>query len=95
MKENPDCLYSCERGLKEEVLLTTETQKIQVLFDQTLSGLNANQTVSSERPTLSTAKNAKRFYFEFNGTDDKMISNIDLNPANFPDVVNIFILFRL
>ena len=24
-----------------------------------------------------------------------MISNIDLNPANFPDVVNIFILFRL
>ena len=63
MKENPDCLYSCERGLKEEVLLTTGTQKIQVLFDQTLSGLNANQTVSSERPTLSTAKNAKRFYF--------------------------------
>ena len=65
------------------------------LFDRTLSGLNAVQTVSNRRPKLSTGKNAKRYYFTFDGVDDRMISDIDLNPGSGQDdIVHVFMLYR-
>ena len=95
IKQNAECLYSCERGTKEEVVMTP-TRKITTLFDQTLSGLNATQSVVARRPKLSTGKNAKRYYFTFDGVDDRMISGIDLNPASGKDdIVHVFLLFRL
>ena len=50
----------------------------------------------ARRPKLSTGKNAKRYYFTFDGVEDRMIANIDLNPASgADDIVHVFILFRL
>ena len=95
IKQNAECLYSCERELKTEVI-TTPTRTISTFFDQTLSGLNATQSVVRKRPKLSTGKNAKRYYFTFDGVNDRMISNIDLNPASgAKDIVHVFILYRL
>ena len=95
IKQNAECLYSRERGTKEEVIITPK-RAISTLFDQTLSGLNAVQTVSSRRPKLSTGKNANRYYFTFNGVDDRIISNIDLNPASgAKDIVHVFCLYRI
>ena len=96
IKQNAECLYSCERELPTEARFTPSTRAISTLFDQTLSGLNATQSVVARRPKLSTRKNAKRYYFTFDGVDDRMISNIDLNPASgADDIVYVFILFRL
>ena len=96
IKQNAECLYSCERGIPTEARFTPSTRAISTLFDQTLSGLNATQSVVARRPKLSTAKNAKRFFFTFNGVDDRMVSHINLNPASGAnDIVHVFILFRL
>ena len=84
VKQNAECLYSCERELPSEARFTPSTRAISTLFDQTLSGLNATQSVVARRPKLST------------GVDDRMISNIDLNPASGQDdIVHVFILYRL
>ena len=96
IKQNAECLYSCERGLPTEARFTPSTRAISTLFDQTLSGLNATQSVVARRPKLSTGKNAKRFFFTFDGVDDRMSSNINLNSASGQaDIVHVFILFRL
>ena len=96
IKQNAECLYSCERELPSEARFTPSTRAISTLFNQTLSGLNATQSVVARRPKLSTGKNAERYHFTFDGVDDRMISNIDLNPASGQDdVVHVFILFRL
>ena len=95
IKQNAECLYSCERELPSEARFTPSTRAISTLFDQTLSGLNATQSVA-RRPKLSTGKNAKWFFFTFDGVDDRMVSNINLNPASgADDIVHVFILFRL
>ena len=95
IKENAECLYSVERGTKEEVFFDSSTRVISTLLDQTLSGLNATQSTVARRPKLSTTKNAKRFYFTFDG-NKRMLSNINLNPASGAnDIVHVFILFRL
>ena len=95
IKENAECLYSVERGTKEEVIMTP-TRTISTLFDKTLSGLNATQSTVARRPKLSTVKNAKRYFLTFDGTDDRMISSINLNPASGAnDIVHVFILFRV
>ena len=94
IKENAECLYSVERGTKEEVFLNSSTRAISSLFDQTLSGLNATQTTTAQQPKLSTTKNAKRFFFTFDGSK-RMLSNINLNPGGGNDIVHVFILFRL
>ena len=99
IKENAECLYSVERGTKEELRFNSSTRAISSLFDQTLSGLNATQTTSALQPKLSTTKNAKRFFFTFDGSK-RMLSNIDLNPGGgnggaANDIVHVFILFRL
>ena len=95
IKQNAECLYSVERGTKEELQYNSSTRAISSLFDQTLSGLNATQTTSAQQPKLSTTKNAKRFFFTFDGTK-RMLSNVDLNPATGAnDIVHVFILFRL
>ena len=95
IKQNAGCLYSCERATKEEVGITP-ARVISTLFDQTLSGLKAIQSVSSRSPKLSTGKNAKSYYFTFDGVHDRMIFEIDLNPASGAVViVHVFILYRL
>ena len=95
IKENAECLYSVERGTKEEVIITASSRAILRLYDKTLSGLIATQSVLSRRPILSTTKNAKRFYFTFDG-NKRMTSNINLNPGGAAnDIVHIFILFRM
>ena len=95
IKQNTECLHSCERATKEEIRMTS-TRVISTLFDQTLSGLNATQLISTRRPKLSTGKNAKRYYFTFDGVDDRMISTINLNPASGAvDIVHVFMLYRL
>ena len=90
IKEYADCLYSVERGLKSEVVFSGSDRFVETLLDHTLSLVDANQTVLQQQPTLSTAKNAKRLFLTFHGTD-RMISNLDLNDGK----VSIFILFRL
>ena len=60
IKQNAECLYSCERQLPSEARFTPSTRSISTLFDQTLSGLNATQSVVARRPKLSTGKNAKK-----------------------------------
>ena len=95
IKQNAECLYSVERGTKEEVFFNSSTRVISTLLDQTLSGLNATQSTVARRPKLSTTKNAKRFYFTFDG-NKRMLSNINLNPASGAnDIVHVFILFQL
>ena len=95
IKQNAECLYSVERGTKEELFYNSSTRAISALIDQTLSGLNATQTTSALQPKLSTTKNAKRFFFTLDGSK-RMLSNIDLNPASGAnDIVHVFILFRL
>ena len=95
IKQNAECQFSVERGTKEELRFNSATKAISTLFDQTLSGLNATQTTSALQPKLSTVKNAKRFFFTFDGSK-RMLSNIDLNPATGAnDIVHVFILFRL
>ena len=95
IKQNAECLYSIERGTKEEVFFDPSTRAITTLADKTLSELNATQSTSALRPKLSTTKNAKRFFFTFDGTQ-RMLSNINLNPSSGGSVlVHVFILFRL
>ena len=94
IKENAECLYSVERGTKAEVSYTASSRAILSLNDQTLSGLNATQSIVSRRPILSTTKHAKRFYFTFDGTK-RMTSLINLNPSGASDIVHVFMLFRL
>ena len=74
IKQNAKCVYSCERELPSEARFTPSTRAISTLFDQTLSGLNATQSVVARRPKLSTGKNAKRYYFTFDGVDDRIES---------------------
>ena len=96
IKQKAECLYSCERELPSEARFTPSTRAISTLFDQTLSGLNATQSNVTRRPKLSTGKHAKRYYFTFDRVNDRMISNIDLNPASGQDdIIHVFILFRL
>ena len=95
IRENAECLYTVERGTKEELWFNSSTRAISSLFDQTLSGLNATQTTTAQQPKLSTTKNAKRFFFTFDGSK-RMLSNINLNPASGGnDIVHVFILFRM
>ena len=95
IKENAECMYSVERGTKEEVVFNSSSRQISALFDQTLSGLNSSQSTTALQPKLSTTKNSKRFFFEFDGSK-RMLSNIDLNPpSGGQDLVHVFILFRL
>ena len=96
IKQKAECLYSCERELPSEARFTPSTRAISTLFDHTLSGLNATQSNVARRPKLSTGKHAKRYYFTFDRVNDRMISNIDLNPASGQDdIIHVFILFRL
>ena len=94
IQEHAECLYSVEREQKTEVIFSP-ARDISTLFDKTLSGLNALQNGASTRPKLSTAKNARRFFFNFDG-DDRLISNVNLNAERGKrDAVHAFILFRL
>ena len=94
IQEHAECLYSVERGQKTEVTFS-KTRDISTLFDKTLSGLNALQNDASKKPKLSTAKNARRFFFTFDG-DDRLISNVNLNAQRGKrDAVHAFILYYL
>ena len=90
IKEYADCLYLVERESKDEVEFDPDTRDISTLFDHTLSLVNATQSVTYLKPSLSTAKNAKRYYIDFSGTE-RMNSDVNLNN----DQVHVFILFSI
>ena len=95
IKENAECMYLVKRGGKDELIYDPTTRTISTLFDKTLSGLGAVQTVVAQRPVLSTTKNAKRYSLKFTGRK-RMISNINLNPpSGGQDLVHVVILFKL
>ena len=95
VNEKASCFYAVYRAFKEEVLFNPTTRKVSRLYDKTLSGLNASQTNSGRQPTLSSSKNAKRYFLGFS-TLNYLESQINLNPAaGADDVVDIFVLCRL
>ena len=55
IQEHAECLYSVERGTKDEVIMTP-TRTILKIYDKTLSSLDVAQTIASRRPKLSTSK---------------------------------------
>ena len=91
IKSYADCLYMVERGGKNEVIFSGSEQQVSTLVDHTLSLVNANQATSARQPKLSKTKNAKRFFLTFDGSDDRMVSSLDLNN----DKVHVFILYRI
>ena len=90
IKEWAECLYLVERELRTEVEFVVASRHVTTLKDHTLSGVDADQTVTSLKPTLSTGKNAKRYFIKFDGSE-RMVSKLNLNN----DQVHIFILFRI
>ena len=94
IQEHAECLYSVERGTKDEVIITL-TRTISKIYDKTLSSLDVAQTIVSRRPKLSTSKNARRYFITFDG-NKRMIANVHLNTvAGKRDTIHAFILFRL
>ena len=94
IQEHAECLYSVERGTKDEVIMTA-TRTISKIYDKTLSSLDVAQTIVSRRPKLSTSKNARRYFITFDG-NKRMIANVHLNTvAGKRDTIHAFILFRL
>ena len=94
IQEHAECLYSVERGTKDEVIIT-RTRTISKIYDKTLSSLDVAQTIVSRRPKLSTSKNARRYFITFDG-NKRMIANVHLNTvAGKRDTIHAFILFRL
>ena len=90
-------LYKVDRGTSSEVTIDSTTRKASKLFDQSLSGLNAEQTDTNKQPVLTTDSNRinKRYYLNFTG-GQRMLSNINLNvAAGGQDIVNIFIAYKL
>ena len=72
--------------------------KVSKLFDQSLSQDHAQQSTTNLQPTLCTKANRreKRYFLEFDGSGQRMISNIDLNPAaGEPDIVNVFVVYNI
>ena len=97
IKEKAECLYSVERGKTNEVRITL-TRDISHLYDQSLSGNDATQSTVAYRPKLSTAKNAKRYFINFDGSNRRITSGVNLNSVSGFRVINIihvFIVFRL
>ena len=94
IQEHAECLYSVERGTKDEVIIT-RTRTISKIYDKTLSSLDVAQTIVARRPKLSTSKNARRYFITFDG-NKRMIANVHLNTvAGKRDTIHAFILFRL
>ena len=94
IQEHAECLYSVERGTKDEVIMTP-TRTISKIYDKTLSSLDVAQTIVSRRPKLSTSKNARRYFITFDG-NKRMIANVHLNTVTGKrDTIHAFILFRL
>ena len=94
IQEHAECLYSVERGTKDEIIIT-RTRTISKIYDKTLSSLDVAQTIVSRRPKLSTSKNARRYFITFDG-NKRMIANVHLNTvAGKRDTIHAFILFRL
>ena len=94
IQEHAECLYSVERGTKDEIIMTA-TRTISKIYDKTLSSLDVAQTIVSRRPKLSTSKNARRYFITFDG-NKRMIANVHLNTvAGKRDTIHAFILFRL
>ena len=78
--------------------LTYDTnRKVSKIYDQSLSQDDAYQTDLLKQPTICSKQNRvnKRYYIEFTGTE-RMISDIDLNPApGDDDIVNVFLVYKL
>ena len=90
-------LYKIDTSNSHEVNFDQTTRKVTILFNQSLSQSSATQTSANLKPTISTKANRvnNRYYLEFNGSQ-RMISDIDLNPASGEeDIVNIFSVCKI
>ena len=94
IQKHAECFYSIDRGTVDEVTVG-KANAVSTVFDKTLSGFAAIQTSDAQKPKLSTAKNARRFFLTFDG-GDRLISNVSLNTQTGKrDTIHAFILFRL
>ena len=93
-----ECLYKVDRASVHEVGMLPD-RRVQTLYDQTLSELNATQATTANQPILCTSaqRHKKRYYITFSKTrQDRMISNIDLSPVQGQsNIVNIFMVYPL
>ena len=88
--------YKIDRAGTNEVTFDS-VRSVSKLYDQSLSQDDAVQSTYSLQPTICTKANRinNRYYLEFNGSQ-RMISSIDLNPANGEeDIVNVFIVYNI
>ena len=87
-----ECMYKIDTGSEHEVKINAN-RKVCELYDNTLSQLNAVQTNNNNKPILLTKseRRNKRYFLKFN-SNQRMISDIDLNPtSSSSDVINVFI----
>ena len=92
--QSASAYYKIDTANSHEVTFDS-VRSVSKLFDQSLSQDDAEQTTYSLQPTICTKANRinNRYYLEFNGSQ-RMISSIDLNPANNEeDIVNVFIVY--
>ena len=92
-----NAIYRIDRSLATEVTVDSSTNKVSKLYDQSLYENHAEQTTTTNQPTLCTSafRNNNRYYLNFNGSQ-RMLSNIDLNvAAGEQDIVNVFIVYKL
>ena len=76
---------------KESSVEFSSSRKVVRVFDNTLHELNASQTTVAKQPSLclKASKIDNRYYYlEFDGVDDSIISDVDLNKK--PGVEDIF-----
>ena len=88
--------YKIDTANSHEVTFDS-VRSVSKLFDQSLSGDNAEQTTYNLQPTICTKANRinNRYYLEFNGSQ-RMISDINLNvQTGQEDIVNVFIVYKL
>ena len=95
--QRASAFYHFPTSNSHELTFDAITRKVSQIYDQSLSQDNSYQNTTNSQPTICTNSDRinKRYYIQFNGSQ-RMISNIDLNPAtNEEDIVNVFILYYI
>ena len=96
--QRADAFYHFLTSNTHELQYDAVTRKVSKIYDQSLSQSDAYQNTTTNQPTICGKNdriNNKRYYLEFNGSQ-RMISDIDLNPANGEeDIINLFIVYNI
>ena len=94
--QHADAFYHFPTSNSHELIFDSSTRKVSQLKDQSLSQDDAFQSDMLKQPTICSKSNRvnKRYYIEFTGSE-RMLSDIDLNPAGNDDIVNIFLVYKL